>query len=37
LEKQIDTLVGGDPLLDRDSSEAMRKRMKLRLMEDPNG
>jgi hypothetical protein len=37
LEKEIDTLVGGDPLLDRDSSEAMRKRMKLRLMEDPNG
>jgi hypothetical protein len=37
LEKQIDTLVGGDPLLDRNSSEAMRKRMKLRLMEDPNG
>jgi hypothetical protein len=36
LEKQIDTLVGGDPLLDRDSSETMRKRMKLRLMEDPN-
>jgi hypothetical protein len=37
LEKQIDTLVGGDPLLDRNSFEAMRKRMKLRLMEDPNG
>ena len=37
LEKQIDTLVGGDPLLDRDSSEAMRRRMKLQLMKDPNG
>jgi hypothetical protein len=37
LEKQIDTLVGGDPLLDRDSAEAMRQRMKLRLMKDPNG
>jgi hypothetical protein len=37
LEKQIDILVGGDPLLDRDSAEAMRQRMKLRLMEDPEG
>jgi len=35
LEKQIDTLVGGDPLLDRDSAEAMRQRMKLRIIKDP--
>jgi hypothetical protein len=35
LEKQIDTLVGGNPLLDRESSEAMRQRMKLRIIKDP--
>jgi hypothetical protein len=34
-EKQIDILVGGNPLLDRESSEAMRQRMKLRIIKDP--
>jgi hypothetical protein len=35
LAKQIDILVGGNPLLDRESSEAMRQRMKLRIIKDP--
>lgn len=35
LGKRIDTLVGGNPLLDRESPEAMRQRMKLRIVKDP--
>jgi hypothetical protein len=35
LGKQIDILVGGNPLLDRESPGAMRQRMKLRLIKDP--
>jgi hypothetical protein len=35
LGKQIDILVGGNPLLDRESPEAMRQRMKLRIVKDP--
>ena len=35
LGKQIDILVGGNPLLDRGSPEAMRQRMKLRIVKDP--
>jgi len=34
LGKQIDILVGGNPLLDRESPEAMRQRMKLRIVKD---
>ena len=35
LGKQIDILVGGNPLLDRESPEAMRQRMKLRIVKEP--